>query len=191
MPLMMRAVISSACQHPRRRATNAAMPDFLTAYAAAHPDKDRRHRRPARPRLSSTLTYAELGGLSNRLANVLLGLGVLPNTKVVWCGQNSIGVVAIINAARKIGATAVPLNYRLSDEEAAYVTDHSDAVLVYVDAEFAPMFERIRGQLPKVATYPRVRRRGAGRDGVVRRRWSPARRPTCRQSRRRPRPGRR
>ena len=100
-----------------------------------------------------TLSYAELEGLSNRLANVLLGLGVLPNTKVVWCGQNSIGVVAIVNAARKIGATAVPLNYRLSDEEAAYVTDHSDAVLVYVDAEFAPMFERIRGQLPKVATY--------------------------------------
>ena len=52
----------------------------------------------------------------------------MPNTKVVWCGQNSIGVVAIVNAARKLGATAVPLNYRLSDEEAAYVTDHSDAV---------------------------------------------------------------
>ena len=128
------------------------MPDILTAYAAAHPDKvgviDDRSGGDV-----VTLSYAELEGLSNRLANVLLGLGVMPNTKVVWCGQNSIGVVAIVNAARKIGATAVPLNYRLSDEEAAYVTDHSDAVLVYVDAEFAPMFERIRGQLPKVATY--------------------------------------
>ncbi|MEZ5251135.1 MAG: hypothetical protein R2713_18525 [Ilumatobacteraceae bacterium] len=39
---------------------------------------------------------------------------------------------------RKLGVTAVPLNYRLSDEEAAYVTDHSDATIVYVDAEFAP-----------------------------------------------------
>ena len=43
----------------------------------------------------------------------------------------------------------MPLNYRLSDEEAAYVTDHCDAVLVYVDTEFAPMFERIRGDLPR------------------------------------------
>ena len=63
----------------------------------------------------------------------------------------------------------MPLNYRLSDEEAAYVTDHSDAVLVYVDAEFAPMFDRIRGQLPKVATYLVYDGAGAGRHGVVRR----------------------
>ena len=50
----------------------------------------------------------------------------------------------MMNAARKVGATAVPLNYRLSPEEAAYVTDHCDATIVYVDAEFAPLFEQIR-----------------------------------------------
>ena len=59
----------------------------------------------------------------------------------------------MINAARKLGITAVPLNYRLSDEEATYVTDHCDATIVYVDAESAPMFERIRGDLPKVEHY--------------------------------------
>ena len=41
----------------------------------------------------------------------------------------------MINAARKVGVTAVPLNYRLAPDEAAYVTDHCDATLVYVDAE--------------------------------------------------------
>ena len=82
---------------------------------------------------------------------MLLDLGARPGeTKVVWCGQNSLGLVVMINAARKLGVTAVPLNYRLSDEEAAYVTDHCDATIVYVDAEFAPMFERIRDDLPKV-----------------------------------------
>jgi fatty-acyl-CoA synthase/long-chain acyl-CoA synthetase len=45
----------------------------------------------------------------------------------VWWGQNSIGVVRVIHAARKIGATAVPLNYRLTDEEAAFVVDDCDA----------------------------------------------------------------
>jgi hypothetical protein len=50
---------------------------------------------------------------------------------------------------RKVGATAVPLNYRLSDEEAAYVTDHSDASIVYVDAEFAPLFSA-SAPIPKV-----------------------------------------
>ena len=59
-------------------------------------------------------------------------------------------IVTAINAARKIGATAVPLNYRLSPEEAAYVTDHSDADRsCHVDAEFAPMFEQIRAEHPR------------------------------------------
>jgi acyl-CoA synthetase (AMP-forming)/AMP-acid ligase II len=81
---------------------------------------------------------------------VLRARGVAPGDKVVWCGMNSIGIVSIMHAARKIGATAVPLNYRLTPEEAAYVVDHCDAAAVWVDAEFAPLIEKIRGQTPKL-----------------------------------------
>ena len=132
---------------------SALMADFLTAYSITQPDKaavidDRPDG------TITTLTFSELNEQANRLANVLLDLGARPGeTKVVWCGQNSPGLVVMINAARKLGVTAVPLNYRLSDEEAAYVTDHCDAGIVYVDAEYAPMFERIRGDLPKVRHY--------------------------------------
>ena len=125
------------------------MPDFLSAYAQAMPDKlavvdDR-------PDGSVTRwTFAELEARANQLGHVLVGLGAGPGRKVVWCGLNSPGVVTVVNAARKIGATAVPLNYRLSPEEAAYVTDHCDATIVYVDAEFAPLFEQIRAEIPKV-----------------------------------------
>ncbi len=125
------------------------MPDFLTAYAHAMPDKlavvdDR-------PDGSIVKwTFAELEARANQLGHVLVGLGAGPGRKVVWCGQNSPGVVTVVNAARKVGATAVPLNYRLSPEEAAYVTDHCDATIVYVDAEFAPLFEQIRAEIPKV-----------------------------------------
>ncbi len=126
------------------------MADFLTAHAAAQPDKlsvvDDRRGTDVRTR-----TFAELEDRANRLANVLLEHGVTAGTTVVWCGQNSVGIVEAMNACRKVGAIAVPLNYRLSDEEAGYVIDHSDAHTVYVDAEFAPMVERVRGAIPKVA----------------------------------------
>ncbi|HEX9259078.1 MAG TPA: AMP-binding protein [Acidimicrobiales bacterium] len=127
------------------------MGDFLTTYAQLQGEKvavidDR----PDGTLL--TLTFADLESRANRLGQVLHGLGVRPGGKVVWCGQNSIGVVTAMNACRKIGAIAVPLNYRLSPEEAAYVTDHSDTTVVYVDAEFAPLFERIRSDIPKVTT---------------------------------------
>ncbi len=132
---------------------SALMGDFLTAYSLTQPDK----LAMVDDRPDGTihqLTFSELNAKSNQLANVLLDMGVRPgDSKVVWCGQNSIGLVLMINAARKLGVTAVPLNYRLSDEEATYVTDHSDTTTVYVDAEFAPMFERVRGDLAKVEHY--------------------------------------
>ena len=130
-----------------------AMADFLSAHAAAMPEKVAL----VDDRPDGTihkLTFAELNARANQVANVLLGLGIHPGeSKLVWCGQNSIGVVEAISAARKLGITSVPLNYRLSDEEAAYVTDHSDATAVIVDSEFAAMFERVRGDLPKVQHY--------------------------------------
>ncbi len=125
------------------------MADFLTSHAQNQPDKlaviDDRPDGTV-----NQLTYAEFEAAANRLGRVLQRMGSGPGTKVVWCGQNSIPLVVAISACRKIGTTAVPLNYRLSDDEAAYVTDHSDTKIVYVDAEFAPMFERIRDRIPQV-----------------------------------------
>ena len=138
------------------------MPDVLTTYAELQPEKiavvDDRRGEDVR-----TVTYAQFEHVTNRLAHVLRDHGVGPGVKVVWCGQNSIGIANLVVAARKVGATAVPLNYRLSDEEAAYVTDHSDATIVYVDTEYAPLFERIRGRDPEGRAPPRVRRSGARR----------------------------
>jgi fatty-acyl-CoA synthase/long-chain acyl-CoA synthetase len=123
--------------------------DILTVYAKSQPDK------PAviddRPDGTVfTWTYAELEAQSNRLANLLLSLGAGPGTKVLWCGPNSLQVVAVMGAARKIGAVAVPLNYRLTPDEACYVINNSDAEVAYVDYEHAPMFAALRGRLEKV-----------------------------------------
>ncbi len=115
------------------------MPDFLTMYAQSQPDKpavidDRGGGQVTR------WTYRELEEQSNRLANALLSLGVRPGEKLIWCGPNSAQVVAAISAMRKTGSVAVPLNYRLTEEEAEYVARHSDATVAYVDAEHAPTF---------------------------------------------------
>ena len=103
------------------------MTDLLTAYAASQPDKiaviDDRGGGDVRK-----CTYAELEARANQVAHVLTDLGAGPGSKIAWCGQNSTGIVEAMNAARKIRATAVPINYRLSDDEAAYVVDHCDAV---------------------------------------------------------------
>jgi fatty-acyl-CoA synthase/long-chain acyl-CoA synthetase len=123
--------------------------DPLYAHAAATPDK------PAlvddRPGVGVTrVSWSQFAGQVNRLAQVLAARGVGRGDKIAWCGMNSIGVVRALHAARVLGATAVPINYRFAPEEAAYVVDHCDAALAYVDAEFAPLFARLRADTPKL-----------------------------------------
>src|SRR5690349_12406639 len=141
--------ITAGANRLRSRGTGAMADDILSIYARSQPDK------PAviDDRPDGTVvawTYAELEAQANRVANLLLSLGAGPGKKVLWCGPNSPQVVAIMSASRKIGAVAVPLNYRLTPEEALYVINHSDAEVAYVDYEHAPMFAALRDRLEKV-----------------------------------------
>jgi acyl-CoA synthetase (AMP-forming)/AMP-acid ligase II len=72
-------------------------PDLLTLHAGNHPEKlalveDRPGQEPR------SWTYADLERESNQLANALLGLGLRPGDKVVWCGLNSPGIVRMVHA---------------------------------------------------------------------------------------------
>ena len=127
-----------------------AAPDLLTLHATANPSK------PAviDDRLGGVelcWSYAELEARANRLANAMLGLGVGPRDRVAWCGPNSPDVVVMTHAARKIAATAVPLNYRFTPDEAAYVVDNCDAVFAWVDADHAELFAEILPRCSKLA----------------------------------------
>ena len=110
--------------------------------------------------------------------------------KVLWVGQNSIEVVAINHAARKVGAVCVPMNYRLAPDEAQYVIDNCDAVVVLFDVEqidqlepSAPSCRPVR-ELATASAAPARRRRGpSDLDALAERR-----RPTSRSARARTRP---
>jgi fatty-acyl-CoA synthase/long-chain acyl-CoA synthetase len=124
-----------------------AATDILSMYAGVHPDK------LALVEGETRLSYDELNRLANRQAKVLQDLGVKAGTTVVWCGQNGWEVVALVHAARKAGAVSVPLNYRLSPDEAHYVIDNSDATIVLFDVEQAEQLQGGPAACPKVTTW--------------------------------------
>jgi len=99
-----------------------------------------------------TIDFATLEGRANSLARALLAEGVKPHDRVAWCGPNSIGALVLIHATRKICATPVAVNYRLTDDEAAFILSDSDAVVAWVDAEFAERFARIRKEAAALRT---------------------------------------
>jgi fatty-acyl-CoA synthase/long-chain acyl-CoA synthetase len=98
----------------------------------------------------TTWTYAELNRQACRLANVFLGLGLKPGERFITCGPNSLNVICASHARTKTGATIVPMNYRLTPDEMAYIVDDADAVLVYVDADQADAFAQIRSKILRV-----------------------------------------
>lgn len=131
------------------RAKTESEIDFLTARARATPNK----LAAVDDRLDGsveTYTFAELEARANRLARALLASGVTPHDRVAWCGPNSIDGLIITHAARKICVTSVAINYRLTDGEAAFVLNDSDAVVAWVDSEYADRFATIRERAPKL-----------------------------------------
>ncbi|MFA5565657.1 MAG: AMP-binding protein [Acidimicrobiia bacterium] len=103
----------------------------------------------------------ELNNLVNQYAHVLQEHGVKSGEKVLWVGQNSAEVVAVNHAARKVGAVCVPMNYRLAPDEAAYVIENSDAVVVLFDIEQTEQLENIHTKLPQVRAWIAFRLRDA------------------------------
>jgi acyl-CoA synthetase (AMP-forming)/AMP-acid ligase II len=103
--------------------------DYLALHAAARPDA------VAVIEGDRQWTLREFNALVNRYGNVLRARGVKAGEKVLWVGQNGVEVVAINHASRKVGAVCVPMNYRLAPEEAQYVIDNCDAVVVLFDIE--------------------------------------------------------
>jgi acyl-CoA synthetase (AMP-forming)/AMP-acid ligase II len=98
----------------------------------------------------AAVSFAELNAMVNRLAHGFRTLGMRRSERLIWCGPNSLEVMATIHAARKAGQIAVPLSYRFNADEMQYVIDNSDATLVVVDAEQAKLIAEVRDRIPKV-----------------------------------------
>src|SRR3954454_1216637 len=98
----------------------------------------------------SATSFAELEVLANQLGNAFLSLGARRGDRIAWCGPNSLPVITTLHASRKAGLTSVPVSYRFNASEMQYVIDNSDATVVLVDAEQAPLVASVRDQLAKV-----------------------------------------
>ena len=147
--------------------------DYLALYAAAQPDD------VALIDGDWVQTRAELNTAVNRYGHVLRDCGVRAGEKVLWVGQNSAEVVAINHAARKVGAVCVPMNYRLAPDEAQYVIDNCDAVVILFDVEQVDAARAHPGPVRAGARVAGVPPAGSDGAGV-------GARPRCRGGRPRP-----
>ncbi|PYM14688.1 MAG: hypothetical protein DMD81_17145, partial [Candidatus Rokuibacteriota bacterium] len=96
------------------------------------------------------LAWAELFERRNRLASSLTRLGVAQGAHAVIDSRNSLEFLLVASALRAIGVIPVPMNHRLVADEVAYILDHSDAPVVFVDDTFLPLIDQVRTGATKV-----------------------------------------
>ena len=86
--------------------------------------------------LGTTWSYAELDDLVNRLISGLAEHGVGPGDCVSVLSRNRAEVLLLHQAVFRGGLLLSPLNYRLTQEEIAYIVGDSDSRVLFVEAEF-------------------------------------------------------
>jgi acyl-CoA synthetase (AMP-forming)/AMP-acid ligase II len=88
-------------------------------------------------------TYAEINARTNRAANMLLHLGVQPGDRVALLLMNGTAFFECYFACAKVGAVAVPLNWRLVPDELSYILEDSGATVLVFDTDFAPQVQAL------------------------------------------------
>ncbi len=83
--------------------------------------------KPAYTFMDTTLTFAQINGAANQVANGLVAKGIRPGDKVALSCFNLPYFPIIYFGALKAGATVVPLSVLLKEDEIAYHLSDSDA----------------------------------------------------------------
>jgi fatty-acyl-CoA synthase len=115
----------------------------------------RARRTPARRALTfegTTWTYAELQHRIDVLAGQLRATGVARGDRVAYLGLNQPAFLVAMFATARIGGTFVPLNFRLTGPELAFIVNDAGAGVLIADSMHQPVIDGVRGDLP-VTTY--------------------------------------
>jgi fatty-acyl-CoA synthase len=115
--------------------------------------------------LGRTTTWAELDRRVAALAGALRRRGVRFGDRVLILMLNRTEFIESFLAANKLGAIAVPVNFRMTPREIAFLIEDCDAKVLIAESMLAKVATAVRDLAPKLETV--VIAGGAAEDGVL------------------------
>jgi acyl-CoA synthetase (AMP-forming)/AMP-acid ligase II len=116
--------------------------DFLDRAAHVYPDRTAIVDEPHQPAPSrGDISYAQMARDARAQAAKLDELGVPTGGRVAFISQNSARLLTAFFGVCGWGRVLVPINFRLSGAEIAYIVEHSGAQVVYCDPEQKPALD--------------------------------------------------
>ncbi|MBW1778456.1 MAG: AMP-binding protein [Deltaproteobacteria bacterium] len=109
-----------------------------------------------------TLTFREIKEQVDCLAAGLKTIGLEKQDRIGVYGKNSLEYFLIYGAAAALGAVVLPINWRLSPEEAAFNLNDGTPKILFVDPEFEePFRENNPDRFPSIGAVYNLRPGGA------------------------------
>jgi len=108
------------------------------------------------------LSYSRFFDRCDRWSSALQSLGVKQGDRIAYIAPNTHAQLESFYAVPQIGAVLVPLNYRLTADDFAYLINHSGARIVCAHASYLESVDTVRGQLSSVESFVSLE---GGRDG--------------------------
>jgi fatty-acyl-CoA synthase len=99
------------------------------------------------------LTYGQFLERCDRWSTALQKLGVQPGDRVAYIAPNIHAQLESFYSVLQIGATLVPINYRLTADDFAYMIQHSGARVVCAHSDYLEAVDRIRSHVPEVEHF--------------------------------------
>ena len=102
--------------------------------------------------LERAMTYRQWNERACRLANGLAGLGLTKGDRVAILACNRVEWAEIYTAVAKSGLVAVPINFRLTADEALSICEDCDVSAVIAEDTLAGIADEMRDRLPVPST---------------------------------------
>ncbi|MGO8858518.1 MAG: long-chain-fatty-acid--CoA ligase [Steroidobacteraceae bacterium] len=112
------------------------------------------------------VTYAGFFDRCDRWSSALQAMGIKKGDRVAYIAPNTHAHLEAYYAVPQIGAVLVPINYRLTADDFAYVINHSGARIVCAHADHLDGLDRVRRHLSAVEHFVALEG-GADRKGWV------------------------
>lgn len=112
----------------------------------------------------STWTWRHVADHMDGFAAALQRRGVGFGDRVLLLTLNRPEVVEAVFGITRIGAMAVPINFRLTPPEIAYIVDDADAEIIIVEAPLAPLVGAVAGLTDKLRRVIVIGEAGDGQE---------------------------
>jgi len=99
------------------------------------------------------LTYGQFLDRCDRWSAALQALGVQQGNRIAYIAPNTHAQLESFYAVPQIGGVLVPLNYRLTADDFAYLINHSGARIVCAHSSYLEAVDSVREQLPNVEVF--------------------------------------